>query len=477
MIGRVSAPNVLLVVLDAARRDALEPYGADPGSTPAIAQLARRGSAVPRAYATASWTLPSHASMFTGKLSRGLGLGQAPGGSPTGARQVLEAQAGGLLSSALRDAGYETQGFSANLWASGAAGFDLGFDNFTYVSGGRSERLDKLTAGLFGGRPAWALEGLRARGDDGATELGTALRAAIERAGSKPSFWFVNLTECHSPYLPPRPWNDLGAVDRMRAALDAQTHQNFQAICLYAAGRHSIPIAAMERMRHLYGRAIAYMDAWLADVLEALDRRGILDETLVIVTADHGESFGEAGVIAHGFALSEPLIHVPLLIAGPGAETPADLFSLAELPALILSAAGVVEHPIFERALPHGVAIAQYDALAPPDDPRMREFTDRFELDQAAIARLTTSFTCATDGRWKLLLGGDGERRYDLDADPDEQVQVQGDPDGVFARLRAELERAGALDEAVAGSATAADEPSDEERAALERQLKLLGYL
>src|SRR5581483_1310456 len=83
-------PNVLLLVLDAARRDALEPYGAPAGATPNISALARRGHALAHAYSTASWTLPSHASLFTGLLPRALGLGQAPGGTPTGSRPVLE---------------------------------------------------------------------------------------------------------------------------------------------------------------------------------------------------------------------------------------------------------------------------------------------------------------------------------------------------------------------------------------------------
>src|SRR5437763_1522730 len=100
---------------------------------------------------------------------------------------------------------------------------------------------------------------------------------------------------------PPRPWDDLAAPARIKAALEAQRHLSFQSICLFAAGRWEIPDEAFARMRHLYARAAAYLDRWLADVLEALDRRGILDDTLVIVTSDHGENFGEGGLIAHGF--------------------------------------------------------------------------------------------------------------------------------------------------------------------------------
>jgi arylsulfatase A-like enzyme len=473
----VSVPNVLLVVLDAARRDALEPYGAPPGSSPTIDALARRGHALAHAYATSSWTLPSHASMFTGELPRTLGLAQAPDGTPAGARPTLEAISEQLLPSVLRDAGYATHGFSANLWASGHAGFDLGFDSFTYVSGGRNERLDALPGGRAGARLAWALEGARARADDGAAELGVALKAAIDGAGSAPTFWFVNLVECHSPYLPPRPWNDLGIAARARAALDAQRYQNFESICLYAAGRRRIRPAELQRMRHLYGRAIAYMDAWLGEVLGALERRGLLDDTLVIVTADHGENFGEGGLIAHGFGLSEPLIHVPLVIAGPGAASNELAFSLADLPGLIASAAGIEDHQIIDRGRPEGIAIAQYDALAAADDPRIREFAQRFDLDARAVARLTTSFTCATDGERKLIISDTSQQRYDLRSDPGEHVPLGEETDEAFEHLRSAIERYSVAEAAVAPVPAAAITATDEERAALERQMKLLGYL
>src|SRR5215216_3779008 len=83
-------PNVLCVVLDTARADALEPYGADAGATPAIAQLASKGTAAPRMYAAASWTLPSHASMFTGLLPRATGIGLTEA-SPADAHSQMQA--------------------------------------------------------------------------------------------------------------------------------------------------------------------------------------------------------------------------------------------------------------------------------------------------------------------------------------------------------------------------------------------------
>ena len=444
------------------------------GTTPAIADLARAGSALPNAYATASWTLPSHASMFTGLMARELGLGQAPDGRPQSARPLLERVRERLLSQVLRHNGYSTHGFSANLWVSPHSGFDLGFDTFAYTGEHRQRLRGPLLRRRPDARVTWALDGLRARGDDGAGEIRDGLMGSIEQWSGRPTFWFVNLCECHSPYLPPRPWNDLAPAERIRAALDSQRHLNFESICLYAAGRHEIPEEAFARMRHLYRRAAAYMDRWLADVLEALQRRGILDDTLVIVTSDHGENFGEGGLIAHGFSVDQRLVHVPLIMAGPGTIEDSGPFSLAELPPLICRAAGIEEHPWRRRELPEGIAVAQFDRLAAPDHPRISAFASQWHLDDAALRRLTASYTCATDGKHKLVVGDDGEWLYDLAADPGETRPLEPAMNGGLDRLRAALEHGTTAEPAPDAAAATA---SAEELAAIERQMKLLGYM
>lgn len=466
-------PNVLLVVLDAARRDAIEPYdGAD--ATPTIRALAARGIAMRDAYATSSWTLPSHGSIFTGLLPRTLGLGQAPDGSPASARPALQHVRHRLLPRVLSEAGYETHGFSANLWVSEHAGFDDGFHDFSYVPSPRAKRIaspgDKR-AGF-----AWAFEGLRAAGDDGAAELGERLRAAISGWSDAPAFWFVNLVECHSPYLPPRPYNDLSPLERCRAALDCQRYQSFTSVCRHIAGAQVIPDRSMARMRHLYGRSIAYMDGWLAGILAALARRGILEQTLVIVTSDHGENFGEGGLIGHGCSLDQRLIHVPLVIAGPGAPTENRLISLAELPALIARAAGLREHPWEHSELPAGVALAEWDRIAAPEDPRIRDFARTWSIDEEGVARLTAAFTAATDGARKLVIGDRGEQRYDLIGDPGERRPLPTDASG-FDGLRA------ALSDGRSAPAAAPSPPLPDATASaadleeLEQQMKLLGYM
>jgi arylsulfatase A-like enzyme len=474
-------PNILLVVFDTARRDAFEPYGAPDGSTSALRHLAARGQAVAGAYATASWTLPSHASMFTGMLPRQLEVMQAPGGTLRAAHP-LTAVVDRLLPEVLRRAGYTTEAWSANLWVSPLAGFDVGFERFHDLSLGARERMSAVLGDGLRGWLAWLGRGLRATADDGAAAIGDGLRTAIAAWSGKPAFWFVNLVECHSPYLPPQPWNDLPAGARARAVVEAKRHLSFEAICRYVAGADTIPRTAMERMHHLHRRAAAYLDAWLAGILDALDARGLLDETLVIVTSDHGENFGEAGLIAHGFGLGEPLIHVPLILAGPGAPAaPVDgVFSLAQIPRLIARAAGLDPDPWEDSDQPAGVAVSQYDPMGRPKDPAMVDAARRWKLEPAGIERITARYTAATDGVHKLVVRNGQELIYDLRSDPGELAPLAaGSANGALAGLRAAIERAGGTEGTIRPESPAAiaGTVSAEQLELVERQMKLLGYM
>lgn len=474
-------PNVLLIVLDAARRDALSPYSAD-ADTPAIAELATRGHVLPRAYATSSWTLPSHTSLFSGLLPRTAGLGQPPDGTLASVRPLLERVSDRLLPVILNRAGYATHGFSANAWVSQHSGFEIGFDSFDYEPSGRTERINALTGVGWRSVLAWALEGTRSTADDGARALGSKLRASIAAHDrTTPAFWFANLVECHSPYLPPRPWNDLGVHDRVQAALDSQRYFNFESICRHVAGVQTIPDESIERMRWLYGRSVSYMDAWVADILDALDRRGLLESTLIAVISDHGECFDENGLIAHGFGLDQELIQVPVVTAGPGAFGCDELFSLASLPSRLLDACGVPADAIPPAEVVPGVAVAQYDAMAPADDPKIIAFQQKFSIAPSGIARLCASYTAATDGSSKLVVGDGLERRYDLTSAAAElqPLPVSTRHSEAFSRLRQAIEGGAGVELAAAPEAPATATPaaSAEDVAELERQMKLLGYM
>src|SRR3954451_21279237 len=176
-------PNVLVVVFDAARRDALEPYGAPAGASPAVGQLAASGVALPEVYATGCWTAPSHVSIFTGLMPRAAGIARVP--APSASKAGLEPHRDRMLSDVLRRAGYWTAGVSANLWVADG-GFDLGFDEFKSVDSGRVAGIGE--AGLKK-RLRWYLEAARARHDDGARRVEQIFDNWISQPPRQPFFW------------------------------------------------------------------------------------------------------------------------------------------------------------------------------------------------------------------------------------------------------------------------------------------------
>lgn len=466
-------PNVLLVILDAARRDALEPYGAPSGSSPATGQLARRGTALPDVYATGCWTIPSHSSIFTGLLPRAAGLSRVR--SPSEARPLLNAHRDRLLSEVLRRAGYSTGAVSANLWISEASGFDAGFDDFVQVNTGRHARID---ASAPRDRLRWLVEAAIGHADDGAAGVEETLGAWISTHDRRPFFWFVNLIESHSPYLPPRSSGGVSTVDRLRAAEDARRYYTLDAIWRTCLGERRVPEPTLKRMRRLYRASIRYMDDWLGRVLERLDAARLLDDTLVIVTADHGENFGEGGLITHAFSLDNRLIRVPFVMAGPGVDR-SGINSLAELPRLVADAVGLDRHP-WNDGPPHGIGVAQFDPPADPGDAEAVDKVERLGLAHA-LEQLTTPLTCAVNGSLKLLRRGDREEIYDLLDDPLESSPLEAG-DGRARReelqpLRDALEHPAVSSRWTREAVATAPEASAEELRELEERMRLLGYM
>jgi arylsulfatase A-like enzyme len=469
-------PNILLVVFDTARVDAFEPYGAPAGRSPVIADLARRGSAAPYTMSTAGWTVPAHVSMFSGVMPRSVGLGQAHEGGRQ-CRPVMEDlnEQGRILPEVLRRNGYETQGISANLWIDAHTGFDIGFDSF--------QRLDtrRIKADFWEGRRSyvrWMVEALRARLDDGAMAAERVMEDWIGRRSEKPFFWFINLLECHSPYMPPRPYNSMGPLARMRAAHDVRTYQGLEPT-FKACLKHSvIDPDILARLRTLYTDSILQVDAWMGRILDMLERNRLLDDTLVIATSDHGENLGEGRLLGHAFSIDQRLVHVPLVTAGPGAFDRPGMTSLRDMPRLVADAAGITGTAWHDQDLTTDVALAEWENMLEPGDPRGPELLENWDLPEDALRRLTVPMTAAIDGRYKLLLDGDREALYDLSVDPLEAAPIadpaaRGIPAEVVERLRAAVR---STHVGHASMPEPAAETSDEE-AELERQMRVLGYM
>ena len=479
-------PNILLVVFDTARADVFEPYGAAHGQTPAVSQLASTGLAHQSCFSTACWTVPAHVSLFAGLLPRSAGFGhEARVSRPATFVPPMHAIEDRLLPTVLRKHGYEAAGVSANLWISPHSGFDTGFDRFEHVPTQRSKRIG---ATGWKERAKWYLEALRADVDDGAAVIEAMLDDWLTRRGRRPFFWFVNLIECHSPYLPPRPYSPLGPLGRLRAAAEARKHLTLAGIWRACVSDFDVPPEALDRMRRLYVASIRQLDDWLARLMETLDRAHLMSETEIIVTSDHGENFGEGGLLGHAFSLDDRLLRVPFVAAGPLPPPALSPMSLANIPRWISEAAGIDDHPFREPDATPGVAVAQFDAPGTPGSTEVNNALRAWRLEgrraQRATDVMSTSFTCATDGTLKLVRVRGTELLYDLTKDPLEQAPLDlrlgfDRPDDRLSKLRSALDRAEDHQRPAPGAAPAGSgaEARPEESDELEAQLKLLGYM
>ena len=320
------APNVLFLILDTVRASSMSLYGAPRPTTPRLQEFAKSGVVFDWAFSTASWTLPSHASMFTGRYSSqqsGNWTSPLDGANPT-------------MADVFAHYGYATAGFTANLVATPRGfGLDRGFSRYEdhrrtiaqivlSTSLGQAQSLrnawDALVRQRWIGRAARALAAFdfepRYSYPDNdpksAALITTSFLGWQREVGNRPFFAFLNFFDAHGPYESP--------------------------------ARYDTLFGKSDRVRDKYDRAIRYLDDEVAAMFDSLRVRGILDNTIIVLSADHGEQFGEHGLGWHSNSLYEQLTHVPLLIRYP-AKVPAGVrvsqqVSLRDLAATLVDLGG-----------------------------------------------------------------------------------------------------------------------------------------
>ncbi len=317
-----AAPNVLLIILDTVRAASLSLYGYERPTTPEIDAFAKRGVVFDWAMSASPWTLPSHASMMTG---------QYVGRLSTGFTQTLDA-AEPTIAELFQARGYETVGVIANqhytAWDSGLQRGFLYYSDFprTFV---------QLLKSSWYGQTVIANDLYRARsfndvlktlrqfklyvvpkpaGDEHtATDITTDFLAWHSKRQARPYFAFLNYYDAHAPYTPTRKWRN--------------------------------KFSQAPKSKDLYEAEIAYIDSEVGRLLRTLESRGALKNTVVVITADHGEQFGEHKLHGHGNSVYLPLLHVPLVVVNPeqvpaGVRVPRTV-SLRDLPATLAQLTGL----------------------------------------------------------------------------------------------------------------------------------------
>ncbi len=328
------SPNVLLITLDTVRAENLSVYGYHRKTTPNLERFAQSGIVFDQALSTASWTLPSHASIFTG---------QYPHNMSADWMIPLDDEHPTLAESFVQN-GYVTGGFVANTGYCGyETGLDRGFIHYQdyRVTIGQMIANSTLARTIFDN---FRLRQLVQNDEHLNRQSGDVLTADalswLARKPDNPYFLFLNYYDAHEPYLPPFPYDKKFGPGRKHGKLSPLHRWNWDP----AAGHSNMGEAEVREELDAYDGSLAYLDSHLGHLFQELKINGWLDNTLVIITADHGEEFGEHGVFDHGNSLYLPSVRVPLIMSFPGTipegKRIQEFVSLREIPVTIMDLLG-----------------------------------------------------------------------------------------------------------------------------------------
>jgi arylsulfatase A-like enzyme len=437
------APNVLFITLDTVRAKNLSLYGYRRHTSPQLERWAKKGVTFDRALATAPWTLPSHASLFTGRY---------PDHLSTSWHTPLDSTYP-TLAEVLASYGYATAGFVANRYYCGFdSGLNRGFARYEDYSFSPGEFVNTSTLAkwVFGKK---AVRGLlnyyNLYGRKSAREVNESFLRWLQGRGGRPFFAFLNYFDAHDPYLPPPPFNH-----RFGPALTAE--QRALMTDWWPCDKLKLTKPQIDLAMRAYDSCVAGVDHQIGLLLDELDRRGVLANTLVIITSDHGEHFGEHDLLLHGNSLYRDLLHVPLVVLFPG-RAPAgrrvgEFVSLRDLPATVLDLLRLEGKGWFP-----GRSLARFwpEGSGPGRSAEMPVFCAVFNGPRgsaghscAPVARGSLA-AVFVEGRYYIRNNQDGsEELYDFTNDPQERHNLVHSTEmfPVVDRYREALKRAMAED-------------------------------
>jgi arylsulfatase len=316
-------PNVVIVTMDTVRADHLPAYGYRRNTSPNLSGFSRVSTAYLHAISTSNTTLPAHESIFTGAYASLFGDStRIPASIPT-------------LAELLAGAGYRTMSVAAN-YAFFGRGYDLA-RGFQYHDA-------RLSREYLPRNELWRLlQRERISPFRRAPEIESSARVLIRDAARSGEnfFLFINYMDAHAPYAPPRPYSLLfsGRDDAPDMSDLLERLQDDPAVVRAAASP-----SERQYLLSQYDGGIAYVDASLARLLQELRSAGAYDDSLIIITSDHGEAFDDHGCWGHGYSLFQEQIHVPLFVKFPGqiaGTTSTPVVSLADIFPTVLNVTGL----------------------------------------------------------------------------------------------------------------------------------------
>ena len=439
-----SARNLVILCLDTLRTDRMSLYGHDRPTTPRIDQLASEGVVFDLALSQSNWTVPATASLLTSLYpsEHGAGItGEVRNLSDSEVQQLRKETR--TLGQILSDADFRTALMSANPYLFGR--FKRGFDV------AQVERTD-------------------------ATTLTDSALDFLDTVGSEPFFLYVQYMDLHQPLVPPEPFFTMfgkelpGPRDRKKHTdWRFGSHDNFKGPHFTAFRDHKLA---------LYDGALRYVDTEIGRLLDALQQVGQLEETLIVVTSDHGEEFWDHAKqerelaqdprgfwgIGHGHSMYQELLRVPLIFRGPGIDEGRRVECPARLVDIVPTSLEALSLPIPEGLRGNSLTAFLTSSQGVPScepQPSLAE-SPAYGPDSRAI----------TFGRFKLIRRYDGfVQLFDIRADPDEMVDLSAERPELVAELTVLMER-----ELSGIDTSVSDETMEFDDDTLE-QLRSLGYI
>lgn len=302
----MTKPNVILIVLDAARPDRMSCYGYKKRTTPNLEKIVAESTIFKNAFSNAPWTLPSHASMFTG-------LYPTQHGATHESHKINDNVV--ALAEILSGKGYKTLAISENDgWISNLSGLTKGFHSFFGNYDIYSRHLFPIGNGRIKRLLQYPLIFLNKYILDVPNPCLIADMVLKKLKTTQPFFMFVNFLECHLPYFPSKKFRQIFLKEEITRTF----YKNWPAKRIKQwRGEKGFTKRELTIMNALYDASMFSLDQSLGKIFNYMKDSGIIDDTLLIITSDHGENIGHHGLVGHQFSLHDSLLKVPLIVRYP----------------------------------------------------------------------------------------------------------------------------------------------------------------
>ena len=420
--ANAGAPNVLFLVLDTQRAENMSTYGYARPTSPHIDSLAADALLFEQAFSPSSWTLPSHASYFTGRLPQEhrAGVIRRPyldGRYPT-------------VAEAFQAAGYATGAFVANgYWCGRQTGLNRGFVRYEDFYGSPGDALARTALGriiAYDWLPKLGYVDIPGR--KRVDRINRDFLDWMDGLDGRPFMAFLNYFDVHGPRLPPAPYEGRFAGKPVQRGKTIDIGALTGNMPVYAR-------AAIQDMIDRYDESLLSLDAGIGRLVDTLRAKGVLDHTILILTSDHGESYGEHGMMAHGHSMFRDQIHVPLIMRFPGRLSAGARVTqpvgAERVAATMLELAGLSREGFAGEPLPLSDSTAAVPAIGG---------AGRRSLSRANWPTARGWVSSVVAGSWHFILNEDGSTHAYALSDEQEEQDLAATP-GVADSVRAWVKR------------------------------------